>query len=140
MEGNRVSLPVEPDASGTMTWHATEAATTPITYVVRYLFDDGRQSNATVLNRETQTSATGALTVAGGEGDTIAVSGATSNNWVLQRSNNTGIQGACRADDAGSAILSTERTTGFTVLEVQDDLTLVDLASCLWVQGEADCI
>lgn len=132
---DQVSVPAAPDATGELTFHTTVPAGGQ--YHARFGFEDGRQSAATVFV-EAEASP-GTLSISGGDGDSIAVAGATPGAWVLQRSNTTDVQGACLADDAGEALLSADRTASFLVAEANVDLELTALSDCSWEQGEAVC-
>jgi hypothetical protein len=138
-DGQRISLPIEPADDGALSWHPTAPGIPGATLVFRWLFEDGRQSPAQV--------ATWGPTVAGpapqvlpGDGDTVQVDGADPDAWVLLRSNTVaGLQAACRADATGTAVLSADPTTGFSVLTLDDDLSVTSLQGCTWMDGEPEC-
>lgn len=139
VDGHRVSLPLTAGDGDDLAWHLTEPVDAERPLVFRFLFADGRQSPAGVSTQLPSTSGPPPM-VEAGDGDTIAVVGATPTSWLLQRSNaSTPIRGACRIGDDGEALMAVDPTTGFTLLEVGDDLAITSLLGCRWSSGETDC-
>ncbi|MCA9573245.1 MAG: hypothetical protein KC656_35660, partial [Myxococcales bacterium] len=138
-DGNKVSLPLQADAGGSITFVSTRPAEETEHLVLRYVQADGSQSPATVVVRGPQGPVTPSFSVSATDGGAVGITGATTGSWIAQRSNTTGERAACTVDATGAAVLSVERTTGFTVIELDPDLAVLGLVGCTWSGGEPSC-
>lgn len=136
---SRVSVPLEADADGQVSFLPPSHAATEQALVFRFAWEDGRQSPAAVLTRSAEPAPGTALGVDATDGDAVAVSGAAAGDWVLQRPHGTGTGAACTADETGGAVIGIDPTTAFSVLSLTPDLEVVQLLPCRWEQGEPVC-